>query len=267
MSSEMYQIEPFSNGFEGFVPSISIDCVVLGYRQKSLHVLLLRFKHSKAWALPGGFLANDEEMEDAVNRVLLERTGLKNIFLRQFHTFSSLKRNRRWEEVHNDSFFHESFHELPEATLTKIKAWFAQRFITTGFLALVDTNKVIPTPDWLSDACKWVPINDLPELVLDHREILERAMLQLKLQLNYWPIGISLLPDKFTMMDLQAIYETILHKSLDRANFQRKILKLNMLKRHEKLMTGAANKAPYLYSFDEEIYFRLKEEGIGFSLS
>lgn len=256
--------DQFVNRIESFVPNVSMDCVVFGYRNEELHVLLLKYRNLEAWALPGGFLSVSEEMEDAVNRVLIERTGLTNIFLTQFHTFSSLSRG--WQ--HDDfsrSVLQSLYSTTPDDEVNKLKLWFEQRFISTGYLALVNADDSNPAPDYLSDRCTWMPVNDLPPLVLDHQMIIERALNHLKVQINFLPIGKSLLPDKFTMSSLQSLYETILDKPLDRSNFQRKILKLGMLIRHEKLMTGAANKAPYLYSFDEQIYEQLLRDGIGFS--
>lgn len=107
-------------------------------------------------------------------------------------------------------------------------------------------------------------VDSLPKLVFDHNDILEKAIVHLRHQLNYVPLGLSLLPKKFTMQDLQKLYETILGKPIERSNFQRKILKLDILIRREKLMSGAANKAPYLYSFDEKKYNCLIKDGIGF---
>ncbi|MCI4670963.1 MAG: NUDIX domain-containing protein [Bacteroidia bacterium] len=251
-------------GFVDFVPGISIDCVVFGYHQQRLHVLLLRWKYQELWSLPGGFLGKDEELEDAVNRVLFERTGLQDIFLRQFRTFSSLNRHRKEDELREDTF-KKIFKSASPSRLQEILKWLSQRFITTGFLAMLESSRVNLHPDPFSDSCEWIPVDQLPSLILDHKNIIQMALFQMRLQLNYWPVGKSLLPERFTMMDLQTLYEVILQKPLDRGNFQRKMRKLDVLKRHEKLMTGAANKAPYLYSFDEEVYFKLLEEGIGFS--
>ena len=130
---------------------------------------------------------------------------------------------------------------------------------------MVNLNDTKPKPDGFSELCEWKSIDSLPNMILDHSKILQSALLHLKIQLNYLPIGISLLPKKFTMQDLRKLYEAILGKSLERSNFQRKLLKLDILIRHEKQMTGAANKAPYLYSFNIDNYNALLNQGIGFS--
>lgn len=129
---------------------------------------------------------------------------------------------------------------------------------------MVDVQKVQPVPDFLSESCTWHPISALPPLVLDHEQMVQKALCRLRVQLNYLPIGRTLLPEKFTMGELQSLYEAIIGKTLDRGNFQRKMLKLKILKRHEKWMTGAPNKAPYLYSINDEVYNQLLEEGMGF---
>ncbi len=245
-------------------PGVSLDCVVLGYRKRSLHVLALRYKNDSAWALPGGFLPETAEMGEAAQEILKRRTGVENIYLDQFHTFSSL--NRGWDsnEISRRGF------ETVKANWSGedkplFERWFSQRFISTAYFALVDCNKVNPVPDHISDECTWVAVSELPDFILDHREIIKKALMHLRRQMNYLPIGRELLPEKFTIVDLQSLYETILGRKLDRGNFQRKMMKLNMLVRHEKLMTGAQNKAPYLYSIDHVVYDELLRNGIGFS--
>lgn len=254
----------FINRIEGFMPGVSMDCVVFGYHNRSLHVLLLKYRNTEAWALPGGFLPADAEMDEVVGQILEERTGVNDIFLEQFYTFSSIERNWDCNEL-SKSTFQEVASYWPTEHMPKLKSWFNQRFISTAYMAMVDSRKVNPVPDNVSDECDWVPIQNIPPLVLDHREMIDKALQHIRTQINYLPIGRSLLGDKFTMSDLQFLYEAILGRELDRGNFQRKIMKLNMLIRHEKLMTGAQNKAPYLYSIDDKIYDRLLLEGIGFT--
>lgn len=255
---------PFYGRISDFVPSISLDCVVFGYQNGALHILLLKFNKTDSWALPGGFLPKEVEMQEAVSGILFERTGISDIFLTQYHTFSSTRRG--WQDNESDK---ESFDKVktmwPEEHKEKLISWFDQRFISTAFMALVDASIVKLEPDEFSDDCRWIPLNELPSLVLDHRAMIEEAKKHLKQRINFLPIGRSLLPERFTMADLQALYEAILEQKMDRGNFQRKIMKLGILNRHEKLMTGASNKAPYLYSINDEVYDRLVNEGIGFS--
>lgn len=258
----MQKASSFYDQIDNFVPSISMDCVVFGYRSKRLHVLLLKYRETESWALPGGFLPKESEMEEVVTDILFERTGVEDIYLRQFHTFSSVKRG--WQDRDKENF--EIIKSLwPAAHREKLVEWFDQRFISTAFMAFVDASLSDPVPDEISDACSWVPLDHLPSLVLDHYDIIQEAHGQLRQRINYLPLGRSLLPAKFTMYELQSLYESVLGKELDRGNFQRKMMKLGFLNRHEKLMTGASNKAPYLYSLNHDTYDRLVAEGIGFS--
>ena len=239
-----------------WMPGISIDCVIMGYHDQALSVLILKWKGLDKWSLPGGFIKKDEDLSAAAARVLEERTGLTLSILRQFETFGKQDRNE----------IQYSLDLLAQLGIDEptIHEWFYQRFITVGFLALVDQKSCQLQPDFLSESCEWYPIHNIPELIFDHNEIVNSAREYLKIQLNHLPVGKSLLDEKFTMKDLQVLYETILDTPLDRANFQKRILKLGILNRHEKHMTGGAHKAPYLYSFNEDAYHQAVENGIGF---
>lgn len=234
-------------------PGFSLDCVIFGFRDNTLKVLLLKMRGEEKWALPGGFLMKDEELEVAAGRVLKSRTGLENIFLQQFHLFGSLERNNK---AYNEGVLSKRGIE------PRSEHWFLQRFLTVGYYALVDFSKAIPRPDSLSDAIEWRSLQEVPPLILDHNEILEKALEAIRLELRYQPIGYNLLPEKFTMPELQKLYETILGKSLDRRNFQRKILSYGILNRLEERKSGGAHKAPYLYTFNLEKYNQALKEGL-----
>ena len=239
---------------ENYIPGQSVDCVILGYDDHELQVLVLKWKNLNIWSLPGGFIYKDEDLNTAATRVLRDRTGLKFPYLDQFYTFGNkdrIKLKMDWK----------LFAKLGSA-LEPMQEWLGQRFITTGYFALVDINECNPQPDFLSDLCEWKPIKELPELMLDHDLIIKKAINHIKIQVNYLPIGISLLPESFTMKELQKLYEAILEKELDRGNFQRKMLKLGIFIRQEKQLTGAANKAPYLYKFDMVKYNQMLENGL-----
>lgn len=201
-------------------------------------------KFTKGWALPGGFVQKDESLETAASRVLKERTGLDNIFLKQFKVFSDPQRSKTNPAVQ----------DLINSGANSDQAWFNQRFISVGFYALLDFSKVEPQPDYFSDLCVWKPLTEVDSLILDHSQILNKALETLRMQLNYQPIGYNLLPDKFTMPELQKLYETILGKDLDRRNFQRKMLSFQILDKLEERKTGGAHKAPFLYEFNMENY-------------
>jgi ADP-ribose pyrophosphatase YjhB (NUDIX family) len=140
--------------------------------------------------------------------------------------------------------------------------WFAQRFISIGFYALVDFSKAVPTPDIFSESAEWKNLSDIEKLMMDHNQILRKALSTLRLQLNYQPIGFNLLPDKFTMPELQKLYETILDKKLDRRNFQRKILSFGILNKLPETKKGGAHKSPFLYEFNLENYKTALENGL-----
>lgn len=233
--------------FDIYLPHLSVDCVVFGFHANGLKVLLLKTKHRNEWALPGGFVRQDEPIEAAATRVLQERTGVEKVFLQQFHVFSDPERSKenKWEGAD------EAY-----------KRWFAQRFITIGFYALVPFEKVEPQPDAISEACTWWDLSEVDKLLLDHNKILQRALEALRLQLHYQPIGYNLLPEKFTMPELQKLYETILGRPLDRRNFQRRMLDFGILERLEERKTGVAHKAPYYYRFDKKRYQQALEEGL-----
>jgi ADP-ribose pyrophosphatase YjhB (NUDIX family) len=223
-----------------WMPGISVDCVIFGFHENQLKVLTLRFKQTDIWSLPGGFVGVHEDLDAAAKRVLLERTGLSDIYLEQFHTFGSLKRTQEAKMQHKD--IGDKMGRSKEDF-----DWISGRFVTTGYFALVDFEKVNVNVGNLSDAYAWKDIQEVGELFLDHAEILQFALEQLRLSLDMKLVAFNLLTDTFTMSDVQSVYETILGKSLVRTNFQRKMLSLDILERIEKKYSGGAHKAPYLY--------------------
>ncbi len=241
----------FSNTTQ-FLDHISLDCVIFGFHENELKVLALHYKNSGQYALPGGFLATNESLEDAAKRVLKERTGLENIFLKQFNVFSAPDRSN----------FNPAVKSILENTEDFDLQFFNQRFISVGFYALVEFTKVHPQPDEFSDSCDWIGVSENMGLMMDHNEIVRKALETMRLQLNNQPIGYSLLPDKFTMPELQKLYETILDKELDRRNFQRKILSYKILNKLEERRTGGAYKSPFLYEFNLANYQKALYDGL-----
>jgi ADP-ribose pyrophosphatase YjhB (NUDIX family) len=235
-----------------FVASLSVDCVIFGFHLNQLKVLLLKVKKSDEWALPGGFVYKAEHIEQAAVRVLKERTGLDDIFLSQFHAFGDPKR----------SDLRLTTKRLQNLGVKPNHARFLmQRFVTIGFYALVDFLSVSPTSDSLSEACAWWDLHCLPKLILDHEPIIQKALAVMRSQLNHQPIGYNLLPLKFTMPELQKLYETLLDISLDRRNFQRRILGYGIIRKLKERRKGGAHKAPFLYSFDKRKYHKALKEG------
>jgi len=185
-----------------------------------------------------------ENLRDAASRILFDRTGAANIYLHQFRVFGDLNRSEDFFKEYSDAL------------------WNKQRFISIGFYALVDYSKVNLVVDEISDACEWVSVDDLPEFMMDHRFILNKALDTLRKQLNHKPIGYSLLPEKFTMPELQKLYEIILGKKLNRGNFYRKMLRYDILEKLDESRKGGAHKAPDLYKFDVEKYQNALRNGL-----
>lgn len=241
------------NSNQSFLRHISLDCVMFGFHENQLKVLLLRMKKTGQWALPGGFVQEDESLEVAASRVLRQRTGLDKIFLRQFNVFSDPQR----------SMVNPAIADLVDAGMSfPDQEWFSQRFISVGFYALVEFSQVQPQPDLLSDLCEWINLEEIGCLMMDHNQIVRSALETLRLQLSFQPIGYALLTEKFTMSELRRLYETILGIELDRRNFQRKMLACNILTRLDEVRQGAAHKAPVLFSFNVENYKKALAEGL-----
>lgn len=223
-----------------FIPHIAFDSVVFGFSKGKLKILLMEY-HATGWlALPGGFVGVDEDLEDAVKRGLFERTGLTDVYLEQFHTFGSLKRA---QPMFMKTILQANGHQVGD------DYWMLDRFFSIGYYALLDYEKVSLTPDSLSDSIAWYEVEKLPELIFDHSEIVQKALQTLRENLDRKVIGGNLLPERFTMNELQSVYEAILGENLRRTSFQRKMLSMDILDRHEKLFSGKSHKAPFLYSF------------------
>jgi ADP-ribose pyrophosphatase YjhB (NUDIX family) len=245
--------EVLHKGTEIFLSSVSVDCVIFGFHAGELKVLLLKSGFNQKWALPGGFIYRDENVEEAASRILQERTQLSGIFLQQFHLFGDVKRT---EQKHARALLEANGIEDIDSH------WLVQRFVTVGYYALVEYEKVTPVPDDFSSECAWQNVMELRNLIIDHKQIIEKGLQSLRVHLNYQPIGYNLLPREFPLKDLQLIYETILGKKLDRSNFQRKILSYGILERKEKQFNGGSHRAPYLYAFDKAKYFKALKEGL-----
>tara|TARA_R110002020_G_scaffold468401_1_gene692647 strand:+ start:350 stop:1045 length:696 start_codon:yes stop_codon:yes gene_type:complete len=224
---------------EDYLPNISYDSVIFGFSGEKLKILILEYHNMKTLALPGGFVKVNEPLDEAVKRGLSERTGLDEIYLEQFHTFGSMER-----------FSPAVMRRILEEQGVFVEDhWLLGRFVTVGYYALINYENVIPKPDELSDSIKWYDYDQLPQLMMDHNEIVEKALEHLRFNLDRKLLSFNLLPERFTMKELQMVYEAILGEEQNRANFQRKMLSLNILERHEKLFSGGSHKAPFLYSF------------------
>ncbi len=229
-------------------PQLSLDCVIFGFHENSLKILLVRWKGTSDWSLPGGIMYQNESLDEAASRILEERTGLQKLFLKQFHTFGSMSR-------YDKSEIQKKLSHLIAEDL-----WYT-RAISVGYYALVAYDTVFPNPDQFSDACSWCDIDAIPSLLFDHNEISDKALFALKREIGFQPVGLNLLPQKFTMPEMMRMYEAILGKKVDPRNFQKKILRSGIVKKLKEVKRGVAHKAPYLYQFDLEKYEEVLKDG------
>ncbi|SFB89192.1 NUDIX hydrolase [Spirosoma endophyticum] len=215
---------------------LSIDGVIFGFHQNQLKVLLLRWKGTEEWSLPGGFIRKAESVDVAAQRIMQERTGLNELYLHQFHVFGEAVRYNQeetWRKIN-----------LPIQGVN----W-SERTISLGYYALVDHSKVVPTPDFLTEECRWWSLDQIPALLFDHNYIINVALASLRKQLNDQPIN-HLLPEAFTIPELQRLHETILGYPLDARNFYKKTMASGSLERLSERRAGTPHKAPYLYRFN-----------------
>lgn len=249
--------ELIQHGQQTHIPNLSVDCAIFGMHSDQLKVLILNIKGTDIWSLPGGHVKRTESVDDAALRVLKQRTGLDTIFLKQFKTFGAAERQFP-EEM---KLVMESLDQQWETG-----SWLADRFISVGYYALVDYTRVNASGGTFKQEYCWADVQELPSLMMDHRQIIEEAHTALKLDLNNRPIGYNLLPDKFTMPELQKMYETILGIALERSHFQKKMLRLNIYERLEERKEGVAHKRPYLYRFRPEQYEEALQKGLKFDV-
>ena len=222
------------------IKNISTDCVIFGFENFSLEILLYkraRNPNKGEWALPGGFLNKGELIEAAARRILKETTGVSDIYLEDVGVFDEIGRFPSW------------------------------RVFTIGYYALIspENYKLIPYGDYTLEV-KWFKISELPKLAWDHEHILEVALQKLRERVLNKPIGFELLHNKFTLPQLQNLYEVILDRKLDKRNFRKKMLSMNLLKKLDEKESNNIKRAAYLYKFDKRTYNNLAEKGFIFEL-
>ena len=221
------------------IKNVSTDCVIFGFDNSELKVLLVKLAVEPGkgkWALPGSNIFTDEDMDAAAKRVLCEFTGLDNVYMEQLQTFGKTNRFPLF------------------------------RVITIAFFALLKIENYALEPGPKVTETQWHPINELPKLPFDHVDIIEAAKKRLKRRVRIRPIGFELLPQKFTLTQIQHLYEAILNIKLDTRNFRKKLLKLKMFKDLDERQQGVAHRAAKLYKFDKRKYNELKEQEFNFEL-
>lgn len=237
---------------EDLLVGITIGCVIFGFQEETLKILLNKYKIGDKWLLPGGFVSKHEDVDKAACRIMKIRTSLENVFLRQFYLFGD------WER----SDIRDSMCLLKNFGVEDENHWFIQRSVKLGYYALVKHEQVVINQDEKVEKIGWFDLDNLPPLYADHGEIIKRALETIRIQLGYIPLGFELLPEKFTMPELRSIYEVVIGKELDRRNFQRKMLSVGLIKRLNEKKKKGAHKSPYLYSFDKEKYSQALKSGI-----
>lgn len=213
-------------------PAVTADCVIFGFDGVSIKVLLIQRAidpYKGKWALPGGFMNIDESAEECARRELEEETGLKTASVEQFYTFTDVMRDPR------------------------------ERVITVAHYALVRLSEVKGGDD--AAKAQWFVQSEIPSLAFDHDRILRMALARLNERICFEPIGFELLPDVFTMSELQNLYEAILGVKFDRRNFYNKMLKLGILTEAEPRPESASRRTPTKYRFNAEKYAELKQRG------
>ncbi|MBN2164677.1 MAG: NUDIX hydrolase [Marinilabiliaceae bacterium] len=239
-------------------PHISVDCVIFGFDDDNLNILLVdrTLKEKKTdhiifndFTLTGNHIYEKEDLNDAAHRILYDLTGLKNIYLEQFSVFAHPERLSK----PNDKLWLINQGKDPES-----------RIISVGYFALIATNNV--TLEWKGRNVDWFPINKIKELAFDHNQILNSALKALQTKLLNEPIGFELLPEKFTLSQLQKVYEVILGTSLDKRNFRKKVSRMKYLIPLNEKQKGVAHKPAQLFVFSREIYEKTKRNVFDFSI-
>jgi 8-oxo-dGTP diphosphatase len=220
-------------------PALTVDCAVFGFDDGELKVLLIQraldpFKGS--WALPGGFVRLDETLDEAARRELYEEAGLANVFLEQLYTFGAVDRDPR------------------------------ERIVSVAHYALVKLSDHRARAATDAAHAQWFAVSKVPKLAFDHPEILALALTRLKTKVRYQPIGFELLPAGFTLSQLQHLYEAVLETPLDKRNFRKKVLGLDLLLRLKERQMDGRHRPAQLYRFDAQRYEKLKKRGFHFEV-
>ena len=229
----MYKVDDF------FKVGFSCDNVIFGFGEGELKILLIsrgKAPYQNMWALPGNMVHPEEDLKAAAARVLKELTGLENVFLEQVKTFGKVGRHS------------------------------AGRVITVAYHSLVKISDFQLNPASFATEAVWFPISQIPDLAYDHKDILAVCFERLKQNIRTRPVGFELLPEKFTLTELQHLYEAILETSLDKRNFRKKILSMQLLIDLNELQENVAHRPAKLYSFDRQQYEEFIAEGFNFEV-
>ncbi len=244
--------------------SVSVDCVIFGFDKSGLRVLLNQIDKEALkqslpekissdqikklyeqhpvltsdhyWSLFGSHVPEDQDLDEFAKELLFQATGVNDVFLQQIRTFGSLER-------------------VPYT-----------RVITIGYYALINPDYHHLKQSGLAKSLQWFNLNELPPLCFDHAKIIEQALIKLRQEVMYHPVGFHLLPEKFTLTEIQSLYEVILNKKMDTRNFRKKLAKMELLIDSGEKQQNVAHRAAKLYQFDILVYEKLKQEGLNFRI-
>jgi len=244
--------------------SVSVDCVIFGFDKSGLKVLLVQIdkevlrkalpeqassdqirqiyeKHpvlnsDMYWSLFGGHVPEQQDLDEFAKELLFQATGLNDVFLQQISAFGSLER-------------------VPYT-----------RVITIGYYSLINPEYYDLKQSKLTKSLQWFNLTELPPLCFDHDKIIQQALLKLRQEVMYHPVGFHLLPEKFTLTEIQSLYEVILNKKMDTRNFRKKLAKMELLIDSGEKQQNVAHRAAKLYQFDIQVYEKLKKEGLNFRI-
>jgi len=229
-------------------PNVSVDCAIFSFDGNDLEVLLIERMAGETaleddlLALPGNLIYQNENLNQAANRVLFELTGLENIFLEQVYTFGDPARITKQKD---------------QDWLKKIRAHPEARVITVAYTSLVKKSNLKVTPSSFARKALWIKVKEVPQLAFDHNDIFEKALDFLKVKIYSEPLGYELLPERFTLAQLQKLYEAILDDSFDKRNFRRKILRTSFIVPLNEKQQGVAHKPARLYRFDKSQFHQI----------
>ncbi len=244
---------PADNPAKNLNPHVSVDCVIFGFIDKKLKVLLIEREkvprsHLKGHKLklPGSLISETEDLDTSVLRTLKELTGLDNIFLKQFAVFGLPDRLAPAEDL---------------AWLRKTSGMNIDRVVTIAYYSLIKISESNITPQTI-----WLPVKELPELIFDHNRIISKALHTLRREIRTEPICFELLPKKFTIRQMQDLYEVILDEDLDNRNFRKKVRPLEFIIPLPDKEKGVSHKPAQLFRFDKKLYEKHKKIINGFEL-
>ena len=239
-----------------YLKNVAVDNVIFGYHSKELKVLLQRPGGFNKWTITGGFIDKTETIEEAAARLAFLRTGLKNLFLQQFHSFGSPDRGK------DKDFTPDLINKGLGVSMMPADLWIFDYMVSVSFYTLTEFSLVSIKKGPFDEENQWWPISDLPPLMFDHKDIIAEALKALRLHIYHYPIGYELLPEKFTLPEIHSLYETILGKSLDSRNFTKRMMSTGIIKKLNETRSIGAHRSPFLYKFDKRKYHAALKNGM-----